>query len=143
MKIRASRLALLLALSLAGASLTAFAQEMRPGRYQTTLTTERAGQSVPANQDEDCVTQRDIDDSLARLRGDEEAQCKQSDIKRGPGTISYKMICVDEGRKYTGEASGKFTADSFVFNITLNSPQAGGKPMRVNIRGNRIGDCRK
>ena len=137
----APKFTLLLAVALGGASLTAAAQEMRPGRYKTALTMEMAGQSRPPQLHEDCVTQRDIDDGLARLRGDEEAQCKQSDVKRGPGTISYKMACVDEGRKSTGEASGKFGADSFDLTLTLNSPQAGGKPMRVNIRGTRVGEC--
>ena len=136
-----ARLALVVAVALVGASLTASAQEMRPGRYKTTMKVEGAGQSLPVHVDEDCVTQRDIDEGLARLRGDEEAQCKQSDMKRGPGSVSYKMTCVDEGRKSTGEASGKFSADSFDFNMTLDNPQAGGKPMRVNIRGTRVGEC--
>lgn len=129
----------LLILTLAAIPLAAGAQEMRPGRYKTSTRMEAPGRSLPPVNNEDCVTKRDIDEGLARFNGDEEAQCKATDIKRGAGTISYKVTCVEEGNKSSGEVNGKFTADSFDYNMVVNKP----KPVTINVRGTRVGECKK
>jgi hypothetical protein len=86
--------------------------------------------------DEDCFTRKDIDDGLARATA-KDSTCKASDIKRGPGTIAYNMTCVEDGKKSTGTMAGKFTADSFDFNMTMSNPGA-----KVNVKGTRVGECK-
>jgi hypothetical protein len=131
-------LVLPLALAIASIPIAAGAQEMRPGRYKTITRMEAPGRSLPPINNEDCVTKRDVDEGLARFQGDEESQCKASDIKRGAGTISYRMTCTEEGKKSTGEVNGKFTADSFDFNMVVNKVQT----VKINVRGTRVGECK-
>jgi hypothetical protein len=131
--------ALLLATALA--SLPAMSQEMRPGKYKTVTKMDMGGRAMPPQQDEDCVTKADIDEGLARMGHDKEATCKPSDIKRGPGTASYKVTCAEDGVKTTGEADIRMTPDSFDFNMTMKTPQMG--PVKANVRGTRMGECRK
>jgi hypothetical protein len=129
----------LLAAALALVALPATAQEMRPGQYKTVTKAEMGGRAMKPIQDEDCVTRADIDQGLARM-GDKEATCKASDIKRGAGRTTYKITCAEDGQKTSGEADIKMTPDGFDYNVAMMSPMG---PMKVNVRGTRVGDCRK
>jgi Protein of unknown function (DUF3617) len=113
------------------------AQEMRPGHYKMTITTEIQGTKMPTMPEEDCVTKGDIDEGLARLGKD--AECKPSDIKRGAGTIAYKVTCVDLGKTSYGQTNGKYTADTFDFNMVIKEPLA----MKMHVKGTRSGECKK
>ena len=123
--------------SAALASAPAMAQEMRPGQYKTITTSNMGGKPI---QDMDCVTKADIDQGLARMGHDKDGSCKASDIKRGPGTASYKLTCAEDGVKSTGEADIRMTPDSFDFNLAMKGPMG---PMKINVRGTRVGECRK
>lgn len=127
----------LLAAALCLACLPATAQEMRPGQYKTITTSSMGGKPI---QDADCVTKADIDQGLARMGQDKDSNCKATDIKRGPGTASYKLTCAEDGMKSTGDADIRMTADSFDYTIAMKGPMG---PMKINVRGTRVGDCRK
>jgi hypothetical protein len=129
-----------LVLATALASVPAMAQEMRPGQYKTVTTSEMAGRVMKPIQDVDCVTKADIDQGLARMGQDKDATCKASDIKRAAGTTTYKLTCAEEGVKSTGNADIRMTSDSFDYNIAMKGPMG---PMKINVRGTRVGECRK
>jgi hypothetical protein len=99
-----------------------------------------AGRAMKPIQEEDCVTKADIDQGLARMGHDKEDSCRTSEVKRGPGTVSYKLTCTQDGAKTTGDAAIRMTADSFDFKMAMAGPMG---PMKVNVRGNRVGECRK
>lgn len=128
-----------LAAALALVALPATAQEMRPGQYKTVTKAEMGGRAMKPMQDEDCVTRADIDQGLARM-GDQDASCKATDIKRGAGRTTYKIACGSEKNKASGDVDIRTTPDGFDYNMAMTGPMG---PMKVNVRGTRVGDCRK
>ena len=133
---------LLVLLVLAAFPLAAGAQEMQPGRYRTSLTTDLPAMKGRTMTDEDCITAKDIADGLTRIGVEKESECKVSDFRRSPGRVSYKLACVEDGSKSTGTVEGTFAADSFDFRIAMAGPQGGGKPVTTRIAGQRIGACK-
>ena len=128
----------LLVAMLAAIPLVVEAQDMRPGRYKTVARMEIPGSMMETVNDEICVTRDNIDEFLARLGGDKDPECKIADLERGPGAISYKVICVHPGATTVHETNGKFSSDSFDFNLSPKNEKA----MKLNIKGTRIGECK-
>ncbi len=118
---------------LALATPLALAQELRPGLYQqeTRIGTGRAEPS------RECVTKKDIDEGLVNIGADKDDGCKPAGVKRGPGRVSYRMVCA-EG---TTEVQGTYSADSYEW-VATASPKGGGGPVRMVTRGKRIGECK-
>lgn len=132
----------LVAVALAVLPVAAVAQDMQPGKYRTTLTTDLPAMKGKATTDEDCITAKDIAGGLSKLGVEKDTDCKVSDFKRLPGRVSYRIACVEDGIASTGSAEGTFTADSFDFRFLIQSPMTGGKPVASRMTGKRVGNCR-
>lgn len=120
----------------------ASAQDIRPGRYQTTATMNVAGPMGKPMIDEDCITRKDIEDGLTRVGIEKDSQCKVLGLKRSPGHVSYQLACAEDGVKTTGDVKGTMTADSFEFDIVTTAPERGARPMNLKVKGKRIGECK-
>ncbi len=131
-----------LLLVLAALPLAAGAQEMQPGKYRTSLTTDLPAMKGRTMTDEDCITAKDIADGLTRVGVEKESECKVSDFKRAPGRVSYKLACVEDGNRSAGTVEGTLASESFDFRIVMGGPQTGGKPVTTRVAGKRIGACK-
>jgi hypothetical protein len=118
------------------------AQDPRPGKYRSTMKSDMPGMAGKPMVDEDCISKKESDDGLTRLGIEKDTQCKVLDLKRTPGQVSYRLECVEDGRKSTVQANGKLAADAFDFTLVMTSAQMGPKPVTMNIQGKRIGDCK-
>ena len=112
----------------------AVADMMQPGMYRTTV--ESPGEKP--EKDEQCITQKDIDEGLSGLNRDE--SCKVLDMKRGASSVSYRTACGNKDMKVTSQVNGTFTRDSFDMNlaVTINADQ----PVKMHMTGKRIGECK-
>ena len=133
---------LLVVIALAALPVAAGAQEMQPGRYRTSVTSDIPAMKGRTMTDEDCITAKEIADGLTRVGVEKESECKVADFKRSPGRVSYRLSCVEDGMKTAGNVEGTFTADSFDFRFLMQGPQAGGKPVATRVAGKRIGACK-
>ena len=115
----------------------AMAQAMQPGLYRGTV--ESPGEKPEKK--EECITQKDIDEGLSGLNADSGASCKVQDMKRGPGSVSYRTVCADAGTKATTQVKGTFTRDSFDMDLAMSVNA--DPPIKFHITGKRIGECRK
>lgn len=122
--------------------LAALAQEMLPGLYRTTLTSDIPALKGKPMVDEDCFTAQDIAAGLTKIGVEKESECKVADFKRSAGKLSYRLACQEDGVRSAGEASGTFTAESFDFRFVMAGPQTGGKPVATRVTGKRLGACR-
>jgi hypothetical protein len=119
----------------------AVAQDMQPGKYRTTLTTDLPAMKGRTVSDEDCVTPKDIADGLSKVGIEKDSDCKVSGLQRSPGRVSYRLSCTEDGQKSSGEVTGTMTADSFDFRFMMASAHTGGKPLATRVQGKRIGAC--
>ncbi len=126
---------------LAACSLAASAQEMQPGRYRTSVTSDLPALKGRTVTDEDCITAKDIADGLTRAGVEKDAECKVADFKRSPGKVSYKLACTEDGQKSAGDVTGTMTVDGFDFRFALAGPQTGGRPVVTRVVGKRLGAC--
>ena len=113
----------------------AAADMMQPGMYRTTV--ESPGEKT--EKDEQCITQKDIDEGLSGLNRDE--SCKVLDMKRGPSSVSYRTACGNKDMKVASQVNGTFTRDSFDMNlaVTVNADA----PVKIHMVGKRIGACKE
>lgn len=114
------------------------AQELRPGLYRQETVVNLPGAAARPQASQECVTKKDIDDGLVRLGQDKDDPCKVSDVKRGPGRVSYRTTCEDS----TTQVEGTYTADAYEFTINATPRGGGGKAVRAVTRGKRTGDCK-
>jgi hypothetical protein len=114
------------------------AQELRPGLYRQETVVNMPGAPARPQASQECVTKKDIDDGLVRLGQDKDDPCKASDVKRGPGRVSYRMACEDS----TAQVEGTYTVDSYEFTINSAPRGGGGRTVRAVTRGKRTGDCK-
>jgi len=118
------------------------AQDLRPGQYRTTTTTDLPEMAGKPMVEEECVTQKDVDEGLSKIGIEKESGCKVSNMKRSPGKMSYQIACQEGGMKSAGNVSGSMGADAFDFVVEMRGAQTGGKPMRTRIVGKRLGNCK-
>jgi len=133
---------LVLAAVLASIAFAAPAQEMQPGKYRTSVTTDLPAMKGRTMTDEDCITAKDIADGLSKVGIEKDTDCKVSGLQRSPGKVSYRLACTEDGQKSTGEVTGTMGTDSFDFRFVMTGPQAGGKAVATRVTGKRIGACR-
>lgn len=122
--------------------LAATAQELRPGRYRATMTSDLPALAGKPMVDEDCVTQKEIDEGLSSIGIEKDSNCKVSTMKRSPGRVSYLMACEQDGMKSSGNVTGTFGRDAYDFTVVSTGPQFGGKPTHMRIVGKRVGECK-
>ncbi len=132
----------LLAALLACLAVAASAQEMQPGKYRTSVTSDLAAMKGRTITDEDCITAKDITEGLTKVGIEKDTDCKVTGLQRSPGKVSYQLACTEDGQKSTGEVTGTMGADSFDFRFVMKGPQPGGKAVATRVTGKRIGACR-
>ena len=126
--------AVLLALLPAAAA----AEDLQPGQYQTTITSDIPGDKTKT--DSHCVTQKDVDSGLTQLGVEKEQGCKTHDFKRGPGSVSYRVVCGSGAESNSMQMAGTFTRDTFDMKMQMQlEPKA--KPNTIHMVGKRIGAC--
>jgi len=116
----------------------ALADDMQPGQYRTTVTSDIPGDKP--NTDSHCVTQKDIDSGLQNIGAEKDPGCKTLDFKRGPGSVSYRVACTGEGQPPATQVAGTFTRDSFDMKIQMQI-EPKGKPNTIRMIGKRTGAC--
>ncbi len=131
-----------LALAALAVPLAAGAQDLRPGQYRTTTTVDVPELTGKPMVEEDCITQKEIDEGLSKFGIEKDSGCKVSNLKRSPGKVSYRSECNEEGMKSTSTVSGTMGGDAFDFAVATTSKLSGGKPIRARIVGKRVGTCR-
>ena len=117
----------------------ALADDLQPGLYTMTATTDLAGDK-PSTETK-CITKKDIDSGLTQLGIQKESGCKVADFKRGPNAVSYRVVCEEDGQKQTSEVAAKFTSDTVDFRMQFQlDPKA--RPNTMRIVGKRVGACK-
>jgi hypothetical protein len=116
----------------------AAAEDLQPGQYRATVTSDIPGDKP--NTDTHCVTQKDIDSGLQNVGSEKDPSCKTLDFKRGPGSVSYRMVCTGNGQPPTTQVAGTFTRDTFDMKIQMQV-EPKGKPNNIRMVGKRIGAC--
>lgn len=116
----------------------ALAEDLQPGKYRQTLSSEADGGKAQTH--DQCITQADVDSGLSKVGIEDDGDCKVADFKKGSGSISYRMVCEEDGRRTTATTNGTFTRDSYDFHIVWQAPGK-AKPTVLHAVGKRIGAC--
>ncbi len=127
-------------LALLAAAGHAMAIDMNPGLYRITVKMEMQGMPnmMPATTMNQCITEEDpVPNASPQAQG-----CEVKDMNVSGNTVSYTMVCDQEGVQ--SEMTGKttYSGDSFKGATTMKMNQGGtSMVMTSDIQGNRIGDC--
>lgn len=128
---------LLLATTLCCAATVSFASEMKPGKWEYTMTTVVPGLpfSLPDFTRLVCLTAEDAAYGVARTENGKKGDCRFENLKRSGPATHYDMVC-------NQQASGRFeftsTADSIEGKGVI---RAGETRITQRWRGRRLGDC--
>lgn len=120
-------------------ALPAWALDLQPGLYAITTKVEMQGlgMEMPATTMEQCITERDPVPKAPEAQG-----CEIKDMNTSGNTLTYTMVCTQQGM--TMESTGKtvYHGDSFEGESTMKMDgAAGGMVMNTVIQGRRIGEC--
>ena len=116
------------------------AQELQPGMYATTATTELVSGPPRIFQDKDCITAQDIASGLTKVGIESDSDCKAQNLTKGGGKITYRLSCEESGDKHAVDVVGTYSADSF--NFTIKSVGKNPQYRSLKINGKRIGACK-
>lgn len=121
-------------------ALPAWALDLQPGLYSITTKAEMQGlgMQMPATTMEQCITEQDPVPEAPEAEG-----CETTDINISGNTVTYTMVCTQQGM--TMESTGKTTyhGDSFEGETTMKMGDAsGGMIIDTTVQGRRIGECR-
>jgi len=130
---------------LAVAAVAIYAQSpMRAGQWETTMSMQMAGMTMPDMKSSRCVTPEELEKdpssglpSGART-GNNDA-CKVSDYKVAGSKVTWKMTCTG-AQPMTGEGDLTFAGDAYKGTIKMTMAQGA---MSMNMSGTRTGDCTK
>lgn len=115
--------------------------EMRPGRWEATMTMEMSGMpmAMPPMTVANCVKAEDIG-KAPPIPND--SHCKMSDYKTDGNGATWKMTCTGE-MSMNGTGSMTFAGDTYSGVMTMNMTRPGGPPVNVKqtLKGKRLGDC--
>jgi hypothetical protein len=135
-----------LRLALAAATLAAPAVHaappggMRPGLWETTITSNMGGGKPVSTRA--CVTAQQLEDPKGNLpKMDAKMKCEQLDYKTSGSTVSWKMRCTGE---VPMEGTGQMTAspDSYSGKMDMTMKMQGQTmSMSQTMAGKRVGDC--
>ncbi len=120
-------------------ALPAWALDLKPGLYAITTKAEMQGlgMEMPATTMEQCITEQDPVPQAPEAQG-----CEIKDMNMSGNTVTYTMVCTQQGM--TMESTGKTTyhGDSFDGETMMKMDGAsGGMVMNTVIQGRRIGEC--
>ena len=113
---------------------------MRPGLWETTITSNMAGGKPISTRA--CVTAQQLEDPKGTLpKMDANMKCEQLDYKTSGSTVSWKMRCTGE---VPMEGSGQMTAgpESYSGKMDMTMKMQGqSMSMSQTMAGKRVGDC--
>lgn len=119
-------------------TITAHAQNIRPGQYDYAVTTEMFGMKIPINFKQ-CVTQNDVDSNNAYVNQKGAEGCSQPVVQRDGGNIAIKYTCTSP--KMTGDGRGTIGVDSFTINMNVIQHDMGNSVVKTQVAAKRSGDC--
>lgn len=115
--------------------------EMRPGRWETTMTMEMSGMpmAMPPITVANCVKAEDVG-KAPPIPND--SNCKVSAYKADSDGATWTMTCTGE-MAMTGTGSMSFAGDTYSGVMTMNMTRPDGPPVNVKqtMKGKRLGDC--
>jgi hypothetical protein len=121
-------------------ALTAWALDLNPGKYEVTVKMEMPGMqtAMPAQTMVQCMTEQD---PVPRASADAEG-CKVTDMNTRGNTVTYTIVCEQQGTKTESTGEVTFSGDTFEGKSTTKmGPAAGGMSVTVRMKGKRIGSC--
>ena len=134
---------ILLFAMLAAASLSAAAQNMKPGQWQfTTTMTSPSMQQPQIGTVKKCVSKSEADDPVSFMGGDQAAGCAITRGPSAPGSYSWTIACEKQGVNGTGNA--RYSPDKLESEIRMTiALKEGGQKMEMTNRtqGHYVGPC--
>ncbi len=128
-------------LCVALAALPAWGLDMTPGKYEITVKAEMKGMpgAMPPQTMVQCLTEKDpVPNGSAGAQG-----CRVKDMKTIGDTVTYTMVCEQQGMKTETSGDVTYSGSSFVGKSqTIMNPGAGGMTVTTEIKGRRIGSCK-
>jgi Protein of unknown function (DUF3617) len=114
------------------------AQNIKPGQYDYTATSEMFGMKIPINFKQ-CVTQKDVDSNNAYVNQKGAEGCTPPVVQRDGGNIAIKYTCTNP--KMTGEGRGTISAESFSIQVNVTQHDMGNSVVKTQVAAKRLGDC--
>ena len=115
--------------------------DFQPGEYEVTSKVEMPGMPMPMPPQTtiQCLTKSDpLPDPNA-----ENQNCEVSDMKTKGNTVTWRMVCDQDGTKTESTGSMTYKGDRFEGTVkTKMGPEMGNTTVTVHITGKRIGNCK-
>jgi hypothetical protein len=113
---------------------------LRPGLYERVLEVDAAG-STGKSKDTMCWSPEDAKDVVKTIAtAGKEADCKVSDVKTAPGTLTFNVSC-KEAKGVTTTANDVTYGPDWYTNVSKGKSEAG--PISQKVSAKRIGECKK
>ena len=117
----------------------AWALDFEPGMYEITSTMEVPGMpmAMPPQTVRQCMTK---EDPVPPASGEESGHCKMGDVKIDGNTVTWNVVCEQDGQRSVTRGKTIYYGDRFEGTIT--SDTQADMSVTVRISGKRIGACR-
>ena len=124
----------------------AWGLDLNPGKFEITTSVEMQGMpagmpgTTPAQTMTQCLTEQNpLPNSSSGAQG-----CEIKDMQTEGSTITYTMVCEQQGMKIESSGEMTYKGDSLEGTTkTTMGPDAGGVTVLTRIAGKRIGECEK
>lgn len=110
-------------------------EEMRPGKWQVTQTTEMAGMQARPHTITYCHKAGDAKEPLPGQSMPE--GCKAGEMERSGNTFRWQFSCTGENSM---QGSGEMTQHAETYDGVMRMKTAAGE-MTTRMQGKRLGDC--
>jgi len=128
-------------LSMLFLALPAWGLDLVPGKYEITAKVEMPGMpgGMPPQTTTQCLNeQKPVPDSSADAQG-----CEITDMKTRGNTVTYTMVCNQQGMRIKGTGEMTYKGNSFEGTTQISmGPSAGDMTITTVIKGKRIGKCK-
>lgn len=110
--------------------------DLKEGLWQITTTMEIPGMphKMPGTTITQCLTQKDITPPV-----NQDENCHIEDQKINGNTVSYKMVCNQDGETTSGTGTFSYDDDKMTGRMEVN---AGGMNIITSYSGKWVGPCR-
>jgi hypothetical protein len=113
---------------------------LRPGLYERVMEVN-AGGSTGQNKDTICWSADDAKDVVKTIAMvGKETECKVSDVKSGPGKLTFNVSC-KEGDRVTTTANDVTYGPDWYVNVSKGKSESG--PISQKVSAKRVGECKK
>lgn len=123
-------------------ALPASAIEMRPGLWETEMTSSNAFSGEQRQTSTQCIRESEFDPEM--MRQDMEG-CSDMDIEESGNSFSWRFRCDSDEMKARGEGSVTIDGDTMAgdMRLVMDMEAMGGREfvMKSHWEGRRIGDC--